>query len=50
MLLCIQMIWVRNLLGISNKMDLEYLILYWKVVLCIGLLMMLLSVNLNKEK
>jgi hypothetical protein len=31
-------------------MDLEYLILYWKVVLCLGVVMMLLSINLNKEK
>ena len=31
-------------------MDLEYLILYWKAVLCLGVVMMLLSINLNKEK
>ncbi len=32
------------------NIDLGYLILYWKVVLCIGIVMMLLSASLSKEK
>ena len=31
------------------NLNLEYLILYWKVVLCIGVVMMLLSASLSKE-
>ncbi len=31
------------------NLDLEYLLLYWKIVLCLGILMMLLSVSLNKK-
>jgi hypothetical protein len=32
------------------NLSLEYLIIYWKVVLCIGVAMMLLSASLSKGK